>query len=227
MTPGSTPAMKSCAIDTSAITPYTIMMIDGGIRSPSVPAPASEPIAMSSGYPRRESSGRLILPIVAQVAALEPDTAAKIAHPTTLVCSRRPGSDCIQGARPRNMSWLSRVRNRISPIQTNNGNAVRVQLDAAPQVVTAIASPAGLALKSCMPIHATPDNVRPIQTPLPRMRNRATIRRAAIAMSFMRAGVSLVAARFVAMRLDSATAQREHEFVDQRDGKDDAARRHR
>ena len=48
-TPGSTPAMKSCAIDTLAMTPYTIMMIDGGIRSPSVPAPASVPIVMSSG----------------------------------------------------------------------------------------------------------------------------------------------------------------------------------
>ncbi len=44
-----TPAMNSSAMDTLAVTPYTIMMIDGGISKPSVPAPASVPIVMSSG----------------------------------------------------------------------------------------------------------------------------------------------------------------------------------
>jgi hypothetical protein len=44
-----TPAMKSRVIDTSALTPYTIMMIEGGIRRPSVPAPASVPTVMLSG----------------------------------------------------------------------------------------------------------------------------------------------------------------------------------
>ncbi len=44
-----TPAMKNLPIDTSAATPYTIMMIDGGISSPRVPAPASEPMAIWSG----------------------------------------------------------------------------------------------------------------------------------------------------------------------------------
>ncbi len=41
--------MNSRAIDTSAVTPYTIMMIDGGISRPSVPAPASVPITLPSG----------------------------------------------------------------------------------------------------------------------------------------------------------------------------------
>ncbi len=41
------------------------------------------------------------------------------------------------------MSSDSRVRNRISPIQTNSGSAVSVHDDAVPQIVTAIASPAG------------------------------------------------------------------------------------
>ena len=49
MMPGSTPAMNSLAIDTSAATPYTIMMIDGGIKRPSVPAPAKVPMVMASG----------------------------------------------------------------------------------------------------------------------------------------------------------------------------------
>ena len=48
MIPGSTPATNSRAIDTSAAMPYTIMMIEGGMSSPSVPAPASEPIDMRS-----------------------------------------------------------------------------------------------------------------------------------------------------------------------------------
>ena len=115
------------------------------------------------------------MPMVAQVAALEPETAAKMVQPATLTCSSRPGRACIQGARPRNMSWLSRVRNRISPIHTNKGRAVSVQLEAEPQIVTAIASPAGRELNSCMPIQATPDSVSPIQTPLPRIRNLSLI----------------------------------------------------
>jgi hypothetical protein len=41
--------MNKWAIETFAATPYTIMMIDGGISRPSVPAPASVPMVMSSG----------------------------------------------------------------------------------------------------------------------------------------------------------------------------------
>ncbi|MNT05176.1 hypothetical protein D3C72_1397870 [compost metagenome] len=47
--PGKMPAMNSLAIDTSAATPYTIMMIEGGIKRPSVPAPDSVPRILSSG----------------------------------------------------------------------------------------------------------------------------------------------------------------------------------
>ena len=135
--------------------------------------------------------------MVAQVAALEPDTAAKMVQPTTLVCSKRPGSACIQGARPLNMSCDRRVRNKISPIQTNKGRAVSVQLDAEPQMVTAMASPAGRAVKSCMPIQATPDSVRPIQTPLPKIRNSDNTSRAMMAISFMR---SILFIRCAALR---------------------------
>ena len=40
--------MNSLPIETCAVIPYTIIMIDGGISSPSVPDPASVPIAMPS-----------------------------------------------------------------------------------------------------------------------------------------------------------------------------------
>src|SRR3954464_1647761 len=145
--------------------------------------------------------------MVAQVAAEEPETAAKIVQPITLVCSRRPGSRPTHGARPRNMLSLSLVRNRISPIQTNSGRAVRVQLEAAPHTVTAIASPAGREENSCMPIQATPVRVRPIQTPLPRSRNSVTISRVVTATSFIVQG--LLAARGFAR-----AAQFQHPFVD-------------
>src|SRR6476660_5042142 len=81
--------------------------------------------------------------MVAQVAALEPLTAAKMVQPMMLVCSSRPGRRESHGARPLNMSSDRRVRNRISPIHTKSGNAVSVHDDAVPQIVTAIASPAG------------------------------------------------------------------------------------
>ncbi|MNV80468.1 hypothetical protein D3C71_1740740 [compost metagenome] len=47
--PGKIPAMNSLAMETSAATPYTIMMMDGGIKRPSVPAPDSVPRILSSG----------------------------------------------------------------------------------------------------------------------------------------------------------------------------------
>src|SRR5215213_1808631 len=103
--------------------------------------------------------------MVAQVAALEPETAAKMAQPTTLVWSKRPGSRCIHGARPRNMSWLSRVRKRISPIQMKSGKAVSVQLE------------------------AEPESVRPIHTPLPRMRKSDAISSAVISRSLIAQGL--------------------------------------
>ena len=46
---GITPAMKSWEMETSADTPYTIMMMDGGISRPSVLAPPSVPTIMLSG----------------------------------------------------------------------------------------------------------------------------------------------------------------------------------
>src|SRR3954467_12820971 len=104
--------------------------------------------------------------MVAQVAADDPETAAKMVQPITLVWSRRPGKRLTHGARPRNMLSLSLVRNRISPIQMNSGKAVRVQLEAEPQTVMAMASPAGRDENNCIPIQATPARVRPIQTPL-------------------------------------------------------------
>src|SRR3990167_4395736 len=193
--------------------------MDGGISSPRVLAPPSEPMTRSGGYPRSVSSGIVILPMVAQVAADEPDTAAKMVLPRMLVCSSRPGSTLTQGARPLNMLSDSLVRNRISPIQTNSGSAVSVQLLAEPQMVTAIASPALREENSSMPIQATPASVRPIQTPLPSNANKATISKPVTAISFM-VGLRSVEALTLATGL-------QHPFIHNGNEQHQRAQRHR
>ena len=123
--------------------------------------------------------------MVAQVAADEPDTAAKMVLPITLVWSSRPGRAFTHGARPLNMLSDSLVRNRISPIHTNRGSAVSVQLLAEPQMVSAMASPAGRDENSSMPSQATPAKVSPIHTPLPSSANRPNSSSPVMAMSLM------------------------------------------
>src|SRR4051812_50018216 len=113
------------------------------------------------------------------------------------------------------MSSLRRVRKRISPIQMKSGRAVSVQLDDEPQTVTAMASPAGRELNSCMPIHATPESVRPIQTPLARMAKSDRTSSAVIAKSL------LIASRLVADRNEAPAPDLEHELVDEGNREDD------
>src|SRR5690349_6118055 len=157
--------------------------------------------------------------MVAQVAAEEPDTAAKIVQPMMLVWSSRPGTRSSHGASPRNMSSDSRVRNRISPIQTKSGNAVSVHDEAVPQIVTAIASPAGRDEKSVMPIHATPASASPIHTPLPSSPNSATTSSVVTSASF-------IVERFGRHDSLALPAPFEHELVDQCDEQHQRPDRH-
>ena len=101
-----------------------IMMFDGGIRKPSVPAPARLPIARRSPRSRGGRAPRARCgPPTCVVAAEEPEMAAKIEQPTMLTCSSRPGSSPIIGASPSKSERDSRVRNRISPITMKSGRA--------------------------------------------------------------------------------------------------------
>jgi len=63
------------------------------------------------------------------------------------------------------MSSEMRVRNRISPIQMNNGSAVSAQLVLAPHTVVAIRLPGGESVKSAIATQATPSRLSAIQTP--------------------------------------------------------------
>src|SRR5450759_5221075 len=82
--------------------------------------------------------------MVAAVAALDPEIAAKMPHPITLQCMSLPGRPVSQGARPRNMSSEMRLRNSISPIQMNSGSAVSDQLALDPHTVVAMSFPTGV-----------------------------------------------------------------------------------
>ena len=159
--------------------------------------------------------------MVAQVAADEPDTAAKIVQPMMLVCSSRPGTRSSQGARPRNMSSESRVRNRISPIHIKSGSAVSVHELADPHTETAMASPAGRDEKSSMPIHATPARARPIHTPLPRSANSTTTSRVV-----MSASILFAAQRFSRDFFSPRATPFQDELIGQRDHEDHGSQRH-
>jgi len=80
--------------------------------------------------------------------------------------------------------WMGEIlfRTRLSQ-DMFKGLAPWVQ--ALPQMVTAIASPAGRAENSCMAIQATPERVSPIHTPLPRIRNSDSTSRPVMARSLM------------------------------------------
>ena len=113
---------------------------------------------------------------MATVAAEDPEIAANRAHPTTLTCTKPPGSFCIHGDNPSNKFSDNLVRNKISPIQTNKGSAVKVHEDEAPQIVVAIASPTGLVVNSIIPIDETPTMLIATQIPEPKNIKRTLIK---------------------------------------------------
>src|SRR6476646_6666794 len=104
--------------------------------------------------------------MVAQVAADEPDTAAKMPQPITFTCVSRPGSHCTKGERPRNISSDNLVRNRISPIQPNSGRAASVHEALALQVVVASTVPSGTLVVSAIATNPTSPSATAIHTPL-------------------------------------------------------------
>ena len=118
------------------------------------------------------SSGIDILPMVAAVAADEPETAAKMAQPRILTCNNLPGMRFIHGDRPVNMSCDNRDRNRISPIQINRGKAARAHELLAPHTVVAKTWPSGAEENMAMPTMPTIIREKATQTPLPSRTNR-------------------------------------------------------
>src|SRR3569832_1607843 len=100
-------------------------VIAGGIRIPSVPPAQIEPVATSSGYPRRRISGMPILPMAAQQAGDEPVSAAKIAQAPRLEITRPPGSRYSQRSSDSYRSLPAGDEPMAAPIITNIGIATR------------------------------------------------------------------------------------------------------
>ena len=115
-------------------------------------------------------------PIVAAVAAEEPDTAAKIPQPMILTCNNRPGKRFNHGASQRKRSADRRVLNSISPIHINKGSAVSVHEEEAPHVVVAIINPIWLLSLIIRPTKATINRAAATQTPLASRLNKSTVR---------------------------------------------------
>src|SRR5215212_2309838 len=98
----------------------------------------------------------------------------------------RPGSQFSQGAKPRNISSDSRVRNRISPIQMKSGKAASDHDALLPHTVVASTLPAGMpSPANCMPAHPVAIKATPIQTPAPSNSARNPSRIAAMDRSSM------------------------------------------
>ena len=112
-----------------------IMGTEGGIRMPRVPPAAMEPMMSGRPYPRRSISGMAIIPMVAAVATLEPDTAAKMAHEKMLATASPPGRKPTQRAtavkRPLPMPEWS----RIPLMKTKRGTAMKEKLVALVQAI--------------------------------------------------------------------------------------------
>src|SRR5215813_12273822 len=102
-------------------------VIDGGMRMPSVPPAQIDPVATSSGYPRRRISGMPILPIAAQHAGDDPVSAAKIAHAPRLEITRPPGSRYNQRSSASYRSLPAGEEPIAAPIITNIGIDTRVK----------------------------------------------------------------------------------------------------
>ncbi len=91
------------------------MLIEGGIRMPSVPPAASVPRNRDSLYLFLSISPIATTPMVAAVATLEPETEPNSAHEPMLECISPPGSHdshCVSAAYMRSAMPL---RSRISP----------------------------------------------------------------------------------------------------------------
>jgi hypothetical protein len=92
-----------------------IMLIDGGIRIPSVPPAASVPRKRRSLYLCLSISAIATTPIVAAVATLDPDTEPNSAHEPTFECISPPGSHDSHWVIALYMRSAIPLRSRISP----------------------------------------------------------------------------------------------------------------
>src|SRR5690606_38133721 len=82
--------MNSLSMSVLVMMPYSTSAIDGGMRMPSVPPAAIDPVARVSLYPNLRMEGMVTRDMVAAVARLEPHTAEKPVHAMRVERDRPP-----------------------------------------------------------------------------------------------------------------------------------------
>src|SRR6056300_2064688 len=142
ISPGKTPAKNSRPMDVSVAIPYTIIVIDGGMRIPRVPPAAIEPAATPSGKLRLRISGIPIFPIAAQVAGDEPDIAAKSAHAPRFETTNPPGIRVNQRSNASYKSAPALVDAIAAPIKINIGIDNNAKLSSLPNRISGTSSSA-------------------------------------------------------------------------------------
>src|SRR2546422_11315436 len=105
------------------------------MRMPSAPPGAREPKISARAWPRRSISGMEISPIVAAVATLEPEIAAKIAHEKMLATASPPGRNDTQRATAVESPLPMPECRRMPLMKTHSGTAVDEKRDGFDQAV--------------------------------------------------------------------------------------------
>src|SRR3546814_6470028 len=96
----------------------------GGIRTPSVPAAATQPAAILWLYLCRSISGMATCATVAAVATLEPDTAAKHALANTVEVGSPPGIEPNHVRAASKALDATPAANAIYPMNRNSGSTM-------------------------------------------------------------------------------------------------------
>src|SRR5660398_224025 len=116
--PGITAPRKSLAIDCSACNAITMSTTLGGMTTPRVPPTATLPVLRASSYSYSSIKGREIVPMVAAVAELEPEMAAKPVLPTITVPATPPRMRPNHRYAASNTSLATPARKVIFPSST-------------------------------------------------------------------------------------------------------------
>ena len=124
--PGKIPAINNFPMEFPVKEPYKIIIMDGGIRIPSVPPAQIDPRVMPRAYPYFWSSGYDTPPIATVVAVLDPEQAANILQATMLACNIPPGKGLNIFLTPLNSDELHPLLIKTFPISTKSGNETRV-----------------------------------------------------------------------------------------------------
>src|SRR5450631_3847945 len=122
--PGMMPAINNAPIDEFVDTPYKTRMSDGGTSVPSAPEVAITPAPKRFGKPCSTIAGKMIEPIAATVATLNPLIAANKTQAATPASPKPPGQCPTSETVKLIMRFATPPRVRNVPASMKNGMAM-------------------------------------------------------------------------------------------------------